>query len=50
LDYIENRTSTMADIVIPAKNFFEKNDVRLSYAHYIVSPMRKNLLSLIWYK
>lgn len=37
----ENETSAMADIVIPAKNFFEKNDVRLSYSHHIVSPMRK---------
>jgi len=37
----ENETSAMADIVIPAKNFFEKDDVRLSYAHHIVSPMRK---------
>ncbi len=37
----ENETSAMADIVIPAKNFFEKEDVRLSYAHHIVNPMRK---------
>jgi anaerobic selenocysteine-containing dehydrogenase len=37
----ENETSSMADIVIPAKNFFEKNDIRLSYAHHIVTPMRK---------
>ena len=37
----ENETSAMADIVIPAKNFFEKEDVRLSYAHHTVSPMRK---------
>jgi len=37
----ENETSQIADIVIPAKNFFEKDDVRLSYAHHIVSPMRK---------
>jgi anaerobic selenocysteine-containing dehydrogenase len=37
----ENETSAMADIVIPAKNFFEKEDVRLSYAHQYVSPMRK---------
>jgi anaerobic selenocysteine-containing dehydrogenase len=37
----ENETSAMADIVIPAQNFFEKEDVRLSYAHHIVSPMRK---------
>ncbi|MBU1667939.1 molybdopterin-dependent oxidoreductase [bacterium] len=37
----ENETSAMADIVIPAKNFFEKEDVRLSYAHQYVAPMRK---------
>ncbi|SFV57742.1 Anaerobic dehydrogenases, typically selenocysteine-containing [hydrothermal vent metagenome] len=37
----ENETSAMADIVLPAKNFFEKEDIRLSYAHHIVSPMRK---------
>ncbi len=36
----ENETSKIADIVIPAKNFFEKEDIRLSYAHHIVSPMR----------
>jgi len=37
----ENETSAMADIVIPAKNFFEKEDVRLSYAHYYVGHMKK---------
>lgn len=37
----ENETSAMADIVIPAKNFFEKEDVRLSYAHHHVNPMKK---------
>ena len=37
----ENETSAMADIIIPAKNFFEKEDIRLSYAHHIVNPMRK---------
>ncbi len=37
----ENETSEMADIIIPAKNFFEKDDVRLSYSHHIVTPMRK---------
>jgi anaerobic selenocysteine-containing dehydrogenase len=36
-----NETSAMADIVIPAKNFFEKEDIRLSYAHHYVTPMRK---------
>jgi len=37
----ENETSALADIIIPAKNFFEKEDIRLSYAHHIVAPMRK---------
>ena len=37
----ENETSAMADIVIPAKNFFEKEDVRLSYGHQYINPMRK---------
>ena len=37
----ENETSEIADIIIPAKNFFEKDDVRLSYAHHIVTPIRK---------
>ncbi len=37
----ENETSAMADIVIPAKNFFEKEDVRLSYGHQYVNAMRK---------
>ena len=36
-----NETSAMADIVIPAKNFFEKDDVRVSYAHHNVVQMRK---------
>ena len=37
----KNETSKMANIIIPAKNFFEKNDIRFSYSSYIVSPMRK---------
>ena len=37
----ENETSAIADIVIPAKNFFEKDDLRLSYAHHYVNPMNK---------
>jgi anaerobic selenocysteine-containing dehydrogenase len=37
----ENETSAIADIIIPAKNFFEKEDVRLSYAHHNVTTMRK---------
>jgi len=37
----ENETSAMADIIIPAKNFLEKEDIRLSYAHHIVNRMKK---------
>jgi anaerobic selenocysteine-containing dehydrogenase len=37
----ENKTSQLADIIVPAKNFFEKDDIRLSYAHHIVTPMKK---------
>ncbi len=37
----ENETSTLADIIIPAKNFFEKEDIRLSYEHHYVTPMKK---------
>ena len=34
-----NETSKRAKIVIPAKSFLEKHDIRLSYAHYRVSQM-----------
>jgi len=37
----ENETSKRAKIVIPAKNFFEKEDVRLSYGHQYVQKMNK---------
>ena len=37
----ENETSQMADIVIPAKSFFEKEDVRLSYGHHYVEKMNR---------
>ena len=43
----ENETSKMAKIVIPAKNFFEKEDVRLSYGHQYVQRMNKVLESKI---
>lgn len=36
----DNETSALADIVIPAKSFFEKEDIRLSYGHHYVMPMR----------
>lgn len=37
----ENETSALADIVIPAKNFLEKDDIRLSYSHQYVTKMNK---------
>jgi anaerobic selenocysteine-containing dehydrogenase len=37
----DNETSALADIVIPAKNFFEKEDIRLSYAHHTIAKMQK---------
>jgi anaerobic selenocysteine-containing dehydrogenase len=37
----ENETSKRAKIVIPANNFFEKEDVRLSYGHQYVEKMNK---------
>ena len=41
----ENETSRLAKIVIPAKNFFEKEDVRLSYGHQYVEKMNKVIAS-----
>ncbi len=35
----ENETSKMANIVIPAKSFLEKEDVRLSYGHQYMQKM-----------
>jgi anaerobic selenocysteine-containing dehydrogenase len=43
----ENETSKRAKIIIPAKNFFEKEDVRLSYGHHYVQKMNKILDSNI---
>jgi len=37
----ENETSKRAKIVIPAKNFFEKEDVRLSYGHHYIEKMNQ---------
>ena len=39
----ENETSKRAKIVIPAKTFFEKEDIRLSYGHQYVEKMNKVL-------
>jgi len=35
----ENETSKLAKIKIPAKNFLEKEDIRLSYGHHYISAM-----------
>ncbi|MDD3769771.1 MAG: molybdopterin-dependent oxidoreductase [Sulfuricurvum sp.] len=37
----ENETSRASDLVIPAKNFLEKNDFRSSYGDYTLQEMRK---------
>ena len=37
----KNETSKLANIIIPAKNFLEKEDVRLSYGHQYVQKMNK---------
>jgi len=37
----ENETSKLANIIIPAKNFLEKDDVRLSYGHQYIQRMNK---------
>ncbi len=37
----ENETSKLSDIVIPAKTFLEKDDIRLSYGHTFISKMPK---------
>jgi len=35
----ENETSRAADLIIPAKNFLEKNDIRTSYSHNTMTIM-----------
>ena len=37
----ENETSEMADLIIPAKSFLFKNDVRTSYSHNAMMQMSK---------
>lgn len=41
----ENETSRLADIVIPAKTFLEKDDIRLCYGHQYITKMNKALIS-----
>jgi len=43
----ENETSQMADLVIPARNFLEKDDIRTSYSHNGLMVMNKQNESLI---
>jgi len=37
----ENETSQLADIIIPAKTFLEKDDIRLCYGHHYIEDMNK---------
>ena len=37
----ENETSALSDLVIPAKSFLEKNDIKLTYGHEYVGIMPK---------
>jgi len=37
----ENESSKLANIIIPAKNFLEKDDLRLSYGHHYVERMNR---------
>jgi anaerobic selenocysteine-containing dehydrogenase len=37
----ENETSALADLIIPAKDFLEKEDVRFSYGHHFIGEMPK---------
>ncbi len=37
----ENETSALSDLIIPAKNFLEKDDIRFSYGHEYISLMPK---------
>ena len=39
----ENETSQMADLVIPAKTFLEKDDIRTSYSHNGLMVMNKQI-------
>jgi anaerobic selenocysteine-containing dehydrogenase len=41
----ENETSKMANLVIPAKTFLEKNDIRTSYGHNAMMVMNKQIQS-----
>jgi anaerobic selenocysteine-containing dehydrogenase len=43
----ENETSSMADLVIPAKSFLEKEDIRTSYSHNGMMLMHKQIESEI---
>jgi anaerobic selenocysteine-containing dehydrogenase len=43
----ENETSEIADLVIPAKTFLEKEDIRTSYSHNAMLPMPKQYESKI---
>ena len=43
----ENETSSVADLIIPAKTFLEKDDIRTSYSHNAMLMMNRQLESEI---
>jgi anaerobic selenocysteine-containing dehydrogenase len=43
----ENETSAVADLVIPAKTFLQKNDIRTSYSHNAIINMPQILESTV---
>ena len=43
----ENETSTLANIIIPAKTFLEKDDIRTSYGHHYIEDMNRAIDSSI---
>jgi len=43
----ENETSAVSDLVIPAKTFLEKDDIRTSYSHHSLLAMPKQIESEI---
>ena len=43
----ENETSAIADLIIPAKTFLEKDDIRTSYSHNALLPMPQQIKSEI---
>jgi len=43
----ENESSAVADLIIPAKTFLEKNDIRTSYSHDMMIDMPKQIKNVV---